>query len=566
MIPSTTTILTELQGLRLMWRAGLLPRVTKIPGMLSIRRRQGAGGLAATLAHLHGDRVAIIDAKGPLSYREFADMVGRYINAVIVPVTPRSGVRPRIGALVRNSRYAAVICVASFASDSRAIMLNTDMGPRHIAEVVEHEQIDVLIHDEEFADRFEFVDPSITRLVAWCGDDAPEALDAYTAGASPIPPLTAKGGSAVLLTSGTTGAPRGAERGDVRVKLAALGGYLAKIPLRRTDRVLIAAPLFHGWGQINAINTFAVGGTVVFDGRFDPQRTIDIVKRQHVDVVIAVPTMIRRILALPDDQVAHLGRGRLRILGTGGAKIDRATVQAVFARIGPVLHNLYGTSECSFITIATPDELIDAPSTAGSAPLGIRVEILDEAGNPVPSGTVGRIFADTGLQIRAYTDGSSKEWVRGMMSTGDTGRLDERGRLFIEGRSDGMIVSGGENVFPEEVEECLLRHPDVADVVVVPVPDADFGQRLRAYVVPAAGRILDADTIKDYISTELSRSRVPRDVIVTPDLPRTPAGKVMKATLDQIDARLNSATKPPATRACDTVESAIDHTSDSRLS
>ncbi|MFC8386326.1 AMP-binding protein [Nocardia sp. NPDC057272] len=505
--------------------------------------------MGSSLAHLHGHRVAIIDPQGVVSYRELADMVARYINGVVTQVDPRSGVRPRIGALVRNSRYAAVLCLGALASDSRVILLNTDMGPRHVAEVIEREQIDVVVYDGEFADRFEQVDPTVTRLIAAHEGDSPSnAFDAHIASASTTPPFAEKGGSLVLLTSGTTGAPRGAERGEVSIKPSMLGGYLAKIPLRGTDRTLIAAPLFHGWGQINLLNMLTLGGTVVLAGRFDAQRTVDMIKRQHVNVLIAVPTMIRRILALPEDQVARLGGGQLRILGTGGAKIDPATVQAVFDRIGPILHNLYGTSECSYITIATPDELVDAPTTAGSPPLGNRVEILDEAGNTLPTGTVGRIFADTGLQIRKYTDGSEKEWVRGMMSTGDTGRFDERGRLFIEGRSDGMIVSGGENVFPEEVEECLLQHAEIDDAVVTAVSDADFGQRLRAYVVPGEQSSLDAEMVKSYIAAELSRSRVPRDVVLIADLPRTPAGKVMRATLDALDAEAAKVADAPKKR------------------
>lgn len=533
----------ELQGLRHMKQAGVLPPLAKIPGVLAIRRQQGAGGFASNLAHLHGHRVAIIDPQGVVTYRELAGLVARFVNGVVAQVSPRSGVRPRIGALVRNSRYATVLCLGAQASDSRVILLNTDMGPRHLAEVIEREQIDVVVYDDEFADRFELVDPSVTRLVAaHDGDSPPNALEVRVESASTTPPFTAKGGSVVLLTSGTTGAPRGAERGEVRVKPSMLGGYLAKIPLRGTDRALIAAPLFHGWGQVNLLTMLALGGTVVLDGRFDAQRTVDVVKRQHVNVLIAVPTMIRRMLALPDEQVARIGGGQLRILGTGGAKIDPATVRSVFDRIGPVLHNLYGTSECSYITIATPDELADAPTTAGSPPLGNRVEVLDEAGNSVPPGTVGRIFADTGLQIRTYTDGSGKEWIRGMMSTGDTGRFDDRGRLFIEGRSDGMIVSGGENVFPEEVEERLLQHTEVVDAVVIAVPDDDFGQRLRAYVVPGEQSSLDAETVKSYIAKELSRSRVPRDVVLIPELPRTPAGKVMRSTLEALDAKAAEAT------------------------
>jgi fatty-acyl-CoA synthase len=275
------------------------------------------------------------------------------------------------------------------------------------------------------------------------------------------------------------------------------------------------------------------GATVVMDRRFRAPDSLDLLVEHRCTAMMVVPTMLRRFMDLGDAQLDRIDTTRLRMIASGGAKLDTSVVLAVADRFGPVLHNLYGATEASYVTIATPDDLAAEPTTAGRAPLGVTVAILRD-GAPVAPGESGQIFVRSGSQISTYTNGTSKETWQGMLNTGDTGRIDASGRLFVEGRSDGMIISGGENVFPEEVELALGRHRDIVDAAVIAVSDPDFGQRLRAFVVPRDGATITGTEVKAYVAAELSRSRVPRDVVVVPELPRGAQGKVTKTTLDAL--------------------------------
>ena len=174
----------------------------------------------------------------------------------------------------------------------------------------------------------------------------------------------------------------------------------------------------------------------------------------------------------------------------------------------------------------------EAPGTAGRAPHGTEVKILGEDGKPLRDGESGRIFVGNEMSFEGYTGGGGKDVVDGMLSSGDVGHFDERGRLFIDGRDDEMIVSGGENVFPREVEDLLANHDAIDEAAVIGVDDEKFGQRLKAFVVTSAGADIDAAGVKDYVKENLARYKVPREVEFLDELPRNPTGKVMKRELE----------------------------------
>jgi fatty-acyl-CoA synthase len=202
---------------------------------------------------------------------------------------------------------------------------------------------------------------------------------------------------------------------------------------------------------------------------------------------------------------------------------------------GENLYNLYGSTEVAWATIANPRDLREAPGTAGKAPRGTILKIVDKNGNELPTGETGRIFVGSELVFEGYTGGDSKETdASGLMSTGDMGHIDEEGRLFIDSREDDMIVSGGENVYPGEVEELLLKHPKINDCAVVGVEDPEFGQRLKAFVVTSGE--LSEDDVKNYVKEHLARYKVPREVEFLDELPRNATGKVLKRELQEKDA------------------------------
>jgi fatty-acyl-CoA synthase len=219
---------------------------------------------------------------------------------------------------------------------------------------------------------------------------------------------------------------------------------------------------------------------------------------------------------------------------SGAAPLAPELAQAVMDQFGPVLYNGYASTEVGSGTLATPSDLRAAPGTVGRPIAGTKVKILDDAGSELPEGETGRIFVGSPLLFEGYTGGGSKEIVDGMMSTGDLGHFDAAGRLFIDGRDDDMIVSGGENVFPQEIEEMLQSHEGVADAAVMGVSDERFGQRLAAFVVPKTGTSLSEEELSSYIKQRLARYKVPREFTFVDELPRTATGKLRRRQLNEL--------------------------------
>jgi fatty-acyl-CoA synthase len=199
--------------------------------------------------------------------------------------------------------------------------------------------------------------------------------------------------------------------------------------------------------------------------------------------------------------------------------------------LGEAIYNLYGSTEVSLATLATPADVRAAPASVGKPLLCSRVQILDEYGRNAAEGSTGRIFVGTTHPFEGYTGGGGKELVGGLLSTGDVGHFDAEGRLYVDGRDDEMIISGGENVFPREIEELLVMHPAIADVAALGVSDSDFGQRLRAFVVLQDGHKVSVEEVRAFVRENLARYKVPRDVVFLDELPRNPTGKILKREL-----------------------------------
>ena len=219
------------------------------------------------------------------------------------------------------------------------------------------------------------------------------------------------------------------------------------------------------------------------------------------------------------------------MIAVSGSALPGELALRVMDHFGPVLYNLYGSTEVAWATIAGPEDMRAAPGTAGRAPHGTVVRLYDEEGRSVAPGQTGRIFVGNDMAFDGYTGGGGKEVIAGLMSTGDVGHFDEDGRLFVDGRDDEMIVSGGENVFPREVEDLLADHPAVVEAAVVGVADDEWGQRLRAVVVLVGGAAAGEAELQDYVKANLARYKVPREVLFVAELPRNATGKVLKREL-----------------------------------
>jgi fatty-acyl-CoA synthase len=241
--------------------------------------------------------------------------------------------------------------------------------------------------------------------------------------------------------------------------------------------------------------------------------------------------MLSRILELPPETIDRYDLRALRVIGASGSALPGPLANEVMDRFGDVLYNLYGSTEVAWATIAQPRDLRAAPGTAGKPPFGTIVKLYDDDGNEVPDGETGRIFVGNELVFDGYTGGGNKAVINGLMSTGDVGHFDEGHRLFVDGRDDEMIVSGGENVFPREVEDLLSHHESVDEAAVVGVDDAKFGQRLRAFVVCTTEGAVGEDELKAYIKANLASYKVPREIVFLDELPRNATGKVLKREL-----------------------------------
>jgi fatty-acyl-CoA synthase len=240
---------------------------------------------------------------------------------------------------------------------------------------------------------------------------------------------------------------------------------------------------------------------------------------------------MQRILELPEETLKQFDLSKVRVVAVSGSALPGALSEKWMDLFGDNVYNLYGSTEVAWASIATPEDLRAAPGTAGRPPHGTIVRLYDDDGNPVSKGQTGRIFVGNEMQFEGYTGGGNKDAIDGLLSSGDVGHFDEAGRLFVDGRDDDMIVSGGENVFPAEVEDLLAGHDAIVEVAVFGVDDEDFGQRLKAVVVIRDGASLSEEDIKKHVKSNLAGYKVPRDVEFVDELPRTSTGKVLKREL-----------------------------------
>jgi fatty-acyl-CoA synthase len=502
----------------------------RLLGTLRDLEAYGPAGAAVSLAAASfGDRPALIDELGVLT---FADL-DRRTNALANALRARGfQAHDGLGILARNHRGLFESIVAGAKLGARTLLLNTDFAGPQLADVCRREDVQALIHDEEFTQIADAVDPTGGKFVAWHdGEPHETTLEALITGAATTrPPRPSSKQRIVLLTSGTTGTPKGAPR-DLALSLALPGGYLSKIPLRSGRVAVLAAPAFHAWGLLSSMIAMGLGNTLVVARRATPEWTLDALEKNHADALISVPILLARLLDVGADEIRSRELSALRVIAVSGSALPADLATRTMDLLGDIVYNLYGSTEVAYATIATPADMRAAPGTVGRPPHGTTIKLLDQDGREVAQGETGRIFVGSTMQFEGYTGGGNKEIVSGLMSTGDVGHVDDAGRLFVDGRDDDMIVSGGENVFPAEVEELLGRFDGVQEVAVVGVDDETYGKRLRAYVVVADGVDLDEQTLKDHVKANLARYKVPREIVFIGQMPRNPAGKIVKRDL-----------------------------------
>ncbi len=488
-----------------------------------------AGGYAAAAAYTP-NRPALVDAHTTYSFTEVHSRTHRLAGAL---VALGMGEGSAIGVLCRNSAAMVECMVAAGKVGIDALLINTGLSARQIRDLVEKHELAAIFRDDEFDPLLRSVAPELPRY---------STSDPYQGGPATVddlvawdtPPFTrpAQPGRLIVLTSGTSGAPKSARRPQPK-GFGTVAALLSRIPFRMDETMLIPAPLFHTWGLAALQISTPIRASVLLTERFDAEECLRLIDEYRVSAMVVVPVMVNRILDLPAHVKARYDTSSLRIVASCGAPLAGSAVLRFMDTFGDVLYNIYGSTEVSWATIADPADLRAAPTTAGRPPLGTKVAVLDPDLRPVPRGVTGRIFVNNHMLFDGYTDAAPPTESGGMLDTGDLGYVDADGLVYVAGRDDEMIISGGENVFPRPVEEALLRLPQVSEVAVVGVPDREFGQRLAAFVVTREGSRLDRDMVRDYIRHRLSRFSVPRDVTFLDALPRNATGKILKRALVQ---------------------------------
>src|SRR4051794_12014753 len=485
-----------------------------------------AAGYTAA-ARNFADKPAVIDELGTLTFKEVDERTNALAHAL-----GNDGVEPGDGVAImcRNHRGWIDAVVACSKLGAHALFLNTAFSGPQLTDVAKREKPRAVIYDLEFAEVLKDAGARRKRYVAWHDEKTKDRrLEDLIERGDPAPVSAPdEQGRAIILTSGTTGTPKGASR-SMPKSIDPIAALLSVIPLKAREKTMLAAPLFHAWGFAQWALGISLGSTVVLKRKFDEEATLSLTAQHGCSALVVVPVMIQRILELPDEVLDRYDLAQVRAVPVSGSALPGAISDRWMDHFGENLYNLYGSTEVAWATIATPRDLRDAPGTAGRPPRGSVVRIYDDGGNPVEPGDSGRIFVGNEVQFEGYTGGGGKAELDGLLSSGDVGHFDSDGRLFIDGRDDDMIVSGGENVFPAEVEELLHTHESVADVAVFGVDDETFGQRLKAVIVKRGA--LSEDAVKDYVKANLAAYKAPRDVVFVDELPRTSTGKVLKREL-----------------------------------
>ena len=525
-------------------RAGMVRPIPPKPGLiglgLSLRKRTMNMATAVALHRVVRPRhEALVDDAGRLTWAELDERVNRLAN-VIRGHVEQAGVEedpaepPRVAFMLRNGREAVELYCAAGRAGAAAVPVNVWSGAGEVAHVVGVQDPVLLVADREVADVVEEGAGDVPRL--WVGEAPPgepsyeEAL-AAASDRQPDVPGTAR---VITHTSGTTGKPKGAERDVGGSGLKVLVRFLEKVPLHRTDRFLLAPPLFHSLAQGMMGIGLVLGTTLVLPRRFDPEGLLDLIEREEVTAATLVPVMLRRLLEVDE----HPGDERLRIAVLSGEPLPTALREDAEKRFGRIFHDLYGATEVGWATIATPEDQVRRPGTVGRPGEDMRIIIVGDDGEPLPAGEEGRIYVVTGFEFDGYTGlgTGDRDELAGAVEFGDVGWLDEDGYLFVSGRSDDMIVSGGENIYPSEIEGVLDGHPDVIEVAVVGEADADYGQALHAFVVRREGSGLDEEAVRAHVRDHLARYKAPRRVSFLDELPRNATGKVLRRELAAPDA------------------------------
>ncbi len=484
------------------------------------------------------DSIAVSDSAGNTTYSELNERVDR-LAAALSALGARSG--GRLGIMLPNCHEAIESIAAAARLGMRAVPINTRFEREEVLHLLESQGIDHLVFDDRFRDRVDgFSGNSIVR-----GAD----YEAVLARAEIVELARASGrgdgAKIVVHTSGTTGHPKGAEREIIHVGPLTILSFVGRVSFAESDRVVVAAPVFHSLGLVGVITTLIFGATVVFQERFDPVEFCELLDGDATAAVV-VPVMLRRVVDLDAATLERFDFGAMRWMLVSGSRLPKELARSGNEIFGDVIKNLYGSTEAGWISISTPDDLASRPDSVGRPLLGVDVEILGDDGAPVGRGEHGEIVVRSKSVFSGYTSDDVERDRRAAYHVGDLGYFDDDGYLNVLARRDDMVVTGGENVYPAEVERVLIAEPNVTEVAVLGIEDSEYGQIIVAFVKSSSPDDFDAEALRSACRARLANYKVPKHVWAVPELPRNAVGKVLRRVLAQNAVSLLEGNESPA--------------------
>ncbi|MBI5118118.1 AMP-binding protein [Candidatus Poribacteria bacterium] len=483
---------------------------------------------------------AMADSRRKYSFKEFHLLTNRIAN-VLAGIGIGRG--DRVAVLMHNRVEGFAIAFAVGKLKASVVPIGYRLKSKEIEYIINNSQSAALVMGAEFNDviepalgNFERVTPD--RILV-CGGTLPwaEQLEERIESASDVDPETdpEESSSAINYTSGTTGLPKGAYRGNKPRDLQLIMGLVSNFRITSYDYHVVTCPLYHTAPPVFAGLHTILGASVYIMEKFDPEHFLKVIESEKITSTFMVPTMLNMVVNLPADVKKKYDVGSMRTIVVGGAPFHISTKRGVVELFGnDCLFEFYGSTELGINTVLRPEEQLRRPGSCGKPLDGNELVLLDENRNPVKPGEVGELFAKNSMLVDGYyrnKKATDESFHNGFMSVGDMAFMDEEGYYYIVDRKKDMVISGGVNIYPAEIEIVLNHHPKIFDSAVIGIPDEQWGESLKAFIMLKADCEATAEEIADYCKQNMAPFKKPKSIEFVRELPRNPSGKVLKKVL-----------------------------------
>jgi len=491
-------------------------------------------------AQMTPDQECVVDGDRRYTWAQF----DRAVNQLAHALAARGGIAKPVACMLANGVDYLIAQQALIRIGALVVQIGYRSKPAEVAHILGNAEPACAIVGAEFLDTFAEAQTLAGRScpVIIAGEVVGKPAigerwtDATAGLAGDLPPVARKGdgGGVIVYTSGTTGKPKGATRSWKQTGFDAVADMIGTVGMRADDRHLVVCPLYHSAAPAFVAMMMSLGATNVLMNHFEPEAALALIERERITCTLMVPTMMVRITALPPEVRRRYDTSSLRWVMSVAAPLATETARQFQDQFGAKLWNFYGSTETGMVTLAAPGDHVTRPGTVGRPLRGNSIRLLDERGQEVPTGQIGELYVRNSMLIGGYhknRDATDRSIRDGFFSVGDLARADADGFYYMESRKHDMVISGGVNIYPREIEDHLHTHPAILDVAVVGVPDPEWGETLRAYVVIRDGHAISGAEVADYCRRELADYKRPRQVVFVDELPRNPTGKILKREL-----------------------------------